>query len=172
MRGIIMGKQSIELIRAGRKTQTRRVRSTNPYRVGEKLYVKEPVGKRNGEWCYRDGHPARLGGRSISHPVPAAFLPEEWARLFLIVRAHRVEQLHEITADDALREGVDPTSANPVGSYRDWWEALHGRGAWDVNPFVDVYDFEHFTIGGENDAASGAGPAERIDAKTEGPARD
>jgi hypothetical protein len=37
---------------------------------------------------------------------------------------------------------------------------------------VDVYDFEHFTIGGENDAASGAGPAERIDAKTEGPARD
>ena len=101
---------------------------------------------------------------SISKPLhrgktrPNIFLPKEYARIFLKIKSIRVERLHDINSDDAIKEGVDFVSGNskklyydylksefglsPLFSFMTLWMKINGRTSWDSNPFVFVYEFE------------------------------
>ena len=96
---------------------------------------------------------------------PSIFMPKEAARLFLKVTNVRIERLHDITEEDAIKEGVEMgihrilksskyknyyDSKNkcgawynsPVDSFVSLWESINGYGSWIKNPWCWVYEFE------------------------------
>jgi hypothetical protein len=83
---------------------------------------------------------------------PSIFMPREAARLFLEVKAVRIERLQEISPEDAEGEGVDITGYDlgpyaKTGDYYTWayqclWNDINGKKyPWDSNPWVWVYEF-------------------------------
>lgn len=126
-----------------------------PYRLGDILYVREVFAKPyGGEYRYRadyNDHDVILADRgdvSFSANMikwrPSIHMPKEAARLFLRVTAVRVERLHYITRDEAIREGANPALA--VDDFKRIWNstikkselALYG---WEANPYVFVIEF-------------------------------
>ena len=113
--------------------------------------------------CY-----GRRGGCAPCKWRPSIFMPREAARIFLKVTDVRVERVQEITAADAVREGVargwglnnveclaggcyngdfDQSCALcdvPVEGFRQLWNGINAkRGfSWSNNPFVWVIEFE------------------------------
>ena len=77
---------------------------------------------------------------------PSAHMPRTAARILLKVANIRVERLQDITEEDAMNEGVARFNATPPHDYRlsfiELWEEIYGFGAWDVNPWVWVVEFE------------------------------
>lgn len=107
-----------------------------------------PDGEKSPEGRYRNWKPSIHMFRSAS-------------RILLEVTAVRVERLQDISAADAVAEGiardgdgyerfhVDPDAPvgqsftrNPVLAYRGLWEKINGVGAWDKNPWVWVIEFK------------------------------
>jgi hypothetical protein len=117
----------IEAIRAGKKTQTRRLVNAGKDKKGGCRYGK--VGN-------------------------VLYVPR--ADLRLRITAIGRERLHEITWDDAIKEGIaDPgrgrghsaiDRVHPitgcVAQFRRLWESIHGEGSWVANPEVWVISFE------------------------------
>ena len=103
---------------------------------------------------------------------PSIFMPKEACRIFLKVKAIRVERLHDISEEDAKNEGVQlmvnhllklqfvlgnknsalsflGNNKKTWSSFEIWkahwaelWCTINGRSSWDSNPFVWVYEFE------------------------------
>ena len=77
---------------------------------------------------------------------PSIFCKREASRISLEVKSVRVERLAEISRGDCMAEGCPfPNVAketDPVGWYRELWDAINGVGAWDVNPWVWVVEFK------------------------------
>lgn len=73
-------------------------------------------------------------GSSAPHWRPSIFMPRWASRLTLRLTAVRVEQLQDISDEDAIAEGL--MTPSPVVAYRDLWESIHGPGSWDANPWV------------------------------------
>lgn len=85
---------------------------------------------------------------------PAIFMPRHASRITLRIKSVRVERVQDISAADALAEGVNvhldhhdkPSTSrySPVAAFRDLWDGLNAkRGAgWDTNPFVWRIEFE------------------------------
>lgn len=92
--------------------------------------------------------------------VTAIHLPRWASRLTLVVTSVAIERLQEITAGAAIAEGLDRSVvypnrwldyvkgagaggwSDPRKSYLTLWNKLHGRDAWDSNPFVVVIRFK------------------------------
>lgn len=93
--------------------------------------------------------------------VPSIHMFRSASRILLEITAVRVERLQDISAADAVAEGiardgdgyerfhVDPDAPvgqsftrNPVLAYRGLWESINGVGAWDKNPWVWVLEFK------------------------------
>lgn len=102
---------------------------------------------------------------------PSIFLPRWASRITLKIADIRVEQLQDISEDDARAEGLKgitkdgslvkygipdkdglPGSddhgwhwrhweSDPRCAYRKLWESINGAGSWDENPFVWVVNF-------------------------------
>jgi hypothetical protein len=99
---------------------------------------------------------------------PSIFMPRAACRLFLKVEKVRVERLQDITAADAIAEGIErwteermkskPThyklyyqnckadqlmsyTSDPVDSYATLWQKINGPESWDLNPWVWVIEF-------------------------------
>jgi hypothetical protein len=97
------------------------------------------------------------------------FMPEKYARHFIEITDVRAERLQDIRNEDCLREGVGfkdvyeklwsekPTRKYfdysfedyeawlvdiPVQSYYTLINKINGKGTWESNPFVWVYDFK------------------------------
>jgi len=86
---------------------------------------------------------------------PSIFMPKEACRLHLRVVDVRAERLQEISAEDAIAEGVffkggkykdyldsKDYCGTAQGSFRSLWNLIHGTGAWGLNPWVWVIKFE------------------------------
>jgi hypothetical protein len=92
---------------------------------------------------------------------PSIFMPKEACRIFLKLTNIRVERLNDISENDSLMEGIRAfTKDNSLfkhgldgwewqsmpkyakEAYRMLWDKINGKGSWNLNPFVWVYDFE------------------------------
>jgi hypothetical protein len=91
---------------------------------------------------------------------PAIFLPKSFARITLEILKVRVERVQDISEEDAKAEGCNKADESEefltaedyrVGyttpqyyscGYKLLWDSLHGRGAWDKNPWVWVIEFK------------------------------
>lgn len=88
---------------------------------------------------------------------PGIHMPRWASRLTLTVTDVRVERLQDISAADAIAEGVTPlssgryhcghddegqvTAKSPVTAYAWLWDSINGEGAWQANPWVVAYTF-------------------------------
>ena len=196
-RPILISAPMVRALRAGTKTQTRRVvndrhidaappacffqwlRERCPYgQTGDRLWVREtwqhsnfPLGPYD-ESCtvfyradYMDDAHGPDGEKSpegrYRNWVPSIHMFRSASRILLEITAVRVERLQDISAADAVAEGiardgdgyerfhVDPDAPvgqsftrNPVLAYRGLWESINGVGAWDKNPWVWVIEFK------------------------------
>ena len=120
-----------------------------PYKEGDVLYVRET-------WCKVPGVPSYLYKASCSDGIkrkwkPSIHMPKEAARIFLRVTDVKVERLTALSAEDALKEGCNPTDSSDLWTARDRFEDLwnstvsgkdYEKYCWSANPWVWVIEFE------------------------------
>lgn len=100
------------------------------------------------------------------------FMPRWASRLTLEVTEVRVERLQDISGDDVVAEGAWPADQRQMGraheaiaAYRDLWNSIHGKDAWDANPWVAVLTFRPLPASLESQkegAADSASVKERV----------
>jgi len=195
VKSIIVSPESVRATLDGRKTMARRVAKgwyfkpcggvvKAPYRPGDLLYVREtwchfpetaPDGMGENIYYKADQKNADEVERVIKYNGikwrSPATMPRAAARLFLRVKAVRVERLQEITEADAIAEGIIRwTEAGPLHAhylnaklgawlnfptareaYASWWDEMNARRGypWDSNPCVFVYKFEREEAGAD-----------------------
>lgn len=144
------------------------------YDVGDNLWVRETFCEIPYEY-----ERIPIGGGHITLPKyayradskidytgiwrPSIHMPREAARLFLLVKAVRVERLQEISEEDAQAEGFEPSLCDCSNSgafgctdcmntgmiepamvgFVEIWDRLNARRGygWDTNPWVWVIKF-------------------------------
>ena len=141
----------------------------NPkYEVGEKVYLKEPyilyqeeyqeskTSQSGIQYAYKFGNHLsieEITGKSDSKWKNKLFMPESAARYFIEITAVRAEELQDISEEDCLKEGIElynnydgtygghsaPTA--PKEAYASLINRINGKGTWEKNPFVWVYEF-------------------------------
>jgi hypothetical protein len=126
------------------------------YKVGEVLYLKEPyliVAPRS--ICYKYGT-----ANKADKWKNKLFMPAYAARFFIKITAVRSERLQDITDNDCIREGIamrEPSiyglrqggalphisnlGQTPRKAYAALIDKINGRGTWDFNPWIWVYDY-------------------------------
>jgi hypothetical protein len=185
-RQILFSTPMIRAILEGRKTVTRRIikpqprevriqggdwlcddgRILRPYALpGGHLWVREGFAWSGYEkshdhvWYRADGE--RGGGINWR---PSIHMPRWASRITLEVTGVRVERLQEISARDAVAEGIECplmrlddarlaeasrwAGGFDTGScqlvrvlFRDLWDSINGPGSWESNPYVWVVSF-------------------------------
>ncbi len=82
---------------------------------------------------------------------PAQHMKQEHSRITLEITNIKVERLHDISYEDAIKEGVwniqekgSPRSWDVINAFRKSWNATHKKPEekFDANPFVWVVDFK------------------------------
>ena len=141
----------------------------NPkYEVGEKVYLKEPyilyqeeyqeskTSQSGIQYAYKFGNHLsieEITGKSDSKWKNKLFMPESAARYFIEITAVRAEKLQDISEEDYMKEGIElynnydgtygghsaPTA--PKEAYAALINSIYGKGTWEKNPFVWVYEF-------------------------------
>ena len=133
------------------------------YKVGETVYLKEPYYVSNlmvktTEYKYGSDLPVETINRVKWKNK--LFMPAKYARYFIKINAVRCERLQDISDEDCFKEGVIkckyfdeifysvPLSNNfkqytktPRYTFSFLIDSISGRGTWDSNPYVWVYEF-------------------------------
>lgn len=188
-RPILYSSPMVLALLARRKTQTRR-RLGYPASVGEAwagfgnpedpCYWKCPYGRAGdrlwgretwawlGEHRFHDHHSIMWRAtQGDSKPGdgkwrPSIFMPRWASRLLHEVTAVRVERLQDITAEDALAEGIEEVAGLGVPEYR-WpgraqtfldpricylagWDSINGKGSAAKSPWVWVVSFKPIEV--------------------------
>jgi hypothetical protein len=172
---ILFSTEMVKAILTGRKTQTRRVMRPQPDhkvehhlalrkcpygQLGDVFWVRETWAEywSNGEFQH---YRYKANGTHPEEGVswkPSIHMPRTAARIFLVVKDIRIEQLQDIKGQDAVAEGIEITSesgpyekttrsaieANHIQQLRQLWDRINvKRGfGWDTNPYVWVVEFE------------------------------
>lgn len=112
-----------------------------------------------GEYRYMDNPPNEIN-ESRNDGIgwdkrPSIFMPRAACRLKLLIQSKQVERLHDITEEDAIREGVkfdddsgfwfagDVAMAQTAKDcFRLLWTAINGIDSWSDNPWVWRIEFK------------------------------
>jgi hypothetical protein len=121
----------------------------------------------DSKYLYLDNPPAQIAkGRNEGefgwYKRSSLFMPRKASRLTLKIGSIHIEQLHDITEEGAIREGIEPMKSywghpgwkdyvdemeldnvfiSPIDSYKSLWESINGIGSWAENPWVYVIKF-------------------------------
>lgn len=148
--------ESIELYAHGNEEELRhRLRANSSYQVGEVVAISQAY-----KDIYNDAYHIGLYGRTAGW-TNKMFVKAELMPHHIKITNIRVERLQDISDEDCLREGLiySPVGVRHYGFYsekdncvyyfytpREAFAALidkvSGRGTWDSNPMVLVYEFE------------------------------
>lgn len=133
------------------KKGSQKLRVECPYTLHSRLWVRETFSADPlGGW----GCPARYRADTNSVPFggmtwkPSIFMPRWACRLELEIVDLRCERLQDITAADALAEGIDlpamPANGKDcVNQFKILWDSINGKNhPWKSNPFVWVIVFK------------------------------
>lgn len=132
-RPILFRPEMVRMILSGHKTMTRRIRfECYP---GDRLWVRERHRFKQGKVIYMADQPEL---ETIAKWRPSIFLSKWACRLMLEVVSTWPEHLHDISQEDFVAEGGDPSTDRR--HFKDAWEEIH-PGSWDENPLVDVISF-------------------------------
>ena len=134
-----------------------------PYgQPGDRLWVREtfahiyrdntrPDERRDDDVAYKADHQG-LDEYAYGSWKPSIHMPSWASRITLEITGVLVERLQDISAKDAIAEGVrvhedhhgKPSGSiySPVQAYCDLWESINGHGSWDANPWVWVLEFK------------------------------
>ncbi len=89
--------------------------------------------------------------------IPCIHMPRIACRLRLEITGIRIEQINEITPQDAIMEGINYNKyldgyhttdgknfhcSNPRRSFEKLWLSINGAESWDLNPWVWVISFK------------------------------
>lgn len=81
------------------------------------------------------------------------FMPKTAARIWLQIENIGVERLQNISEKDAQAEGMRPKFSMELdpykSSFKHTWEAIHGSGAWNINPWLWVITFKVISTTGK-----------------------
>lgn len=192
-RPILFSAPMIQAILEGRKTQTRRILSPQPDIVqqgiigplnsaGNLLVCKH--GQPNDRLWVRETHYIVYAqGNKNNHAIeidykadpnytrrmcpqkwsPSIHMPRWASRILLQVKATSVERLQDISANDAIAEGIeyadsilgrrwrcytkpdswypDGKDTAPIHSFQSLWNSINGDFAWNDNPWVWKIEF-------------------------------
>ena len=76
---------------------------------------------------------------------PSIHMPRWASRVKLEITDVRVEQIQEISQEDAFKEGVKPDlTKRPnvfIPNFKAVWNKVYGNGSWASNPWVWVIEF-------------------------------
>lgn len=141
----------------------------SPYgEPGDRLWVRETFATGipgcPGGITYRADHfdPRGDGPANPIRWTPSIFMPRGVSRITLEVAEVRVQQLQDITEDDARAEGAETEwrqATHPAKTYRggfaSLWDAINaGRGfSWGKNPWVRAVTFRDITAQAKAEAA-------------------
>lgn len=143
------------------------------FAVGDRMWVRETYYQRGHwepietkrtkagrqKWAFTptdevilfDAPPEFRKGRHHKDPATVAwhkrlgrFMPRRYSRLTLIVTDVRVEQLQDISQEDAEAEGVqcDMSPRSFVDHYALLWDSINGPNSWEENPWVVAITFD------------------------------
>lgn len=74
---------------------------------------------------------------------PSIFMPRWAARLMFDVVSVRVERLKDMSDEDALAEGFEGNeNGDAFLHFWNLWDSVNGKGSWDANPPVWIYDLQ------------------------------
>ena len=132
------------------------------YQIGDTIWVRETFAEKGNRIFYKadsdDFENAGLKGMYDFKWKPSIFMPKGLARIYLKITNVRIERLQEISESDAIAEGIDYSDffayklyqkkpffskhISATDSYMSLFEYINGKGTWQENPLVWVYDFE------------------------------
>lgn len=123
------------------------------YRVGERVYLKEPyyyIPNAYGKSLYLYRFQVRGVSGSRQHILPTnakgwsnkLFMPAKAARFFIEITGVRPEKLQDISTEDCIKEGIGKDIDKPQEAYARLFDSINGKGTWDSNPWMWVYDYK------------------------------
>ena len=161
-RPILFNGPMVKVLKAGQKTQTRRVATKWARRSGVERRVakwERRSGVDMGCEGVRNAELVELGfnkpdqAESLQYRAdeemkgpwrPSIFMPRWASRILLEITGVRVERVQDIALNDAKAEGVDMYSAQFPVEFKGLWDSLNAKRGygWDVNPWVWVVEFK------------------------------
>ena len=139
------------------------------YKLGETVYLKEPYyitnylgGIMDSEW--KKSIKYKYGTKYENYTwewSKKRTIPAKYARYFIEITGVRCERLQNISDEDCVREGLIQRTTTNIESmcfpftfdnknyyairqeaYAALIDSINGKGTWDSNPWVWVYDYK------------------------------
>lgn len=141
----------------------------SPKRVGDICYLKEPYKLLDDELFYAFDFSDDKEDRGLWKWKNKLFMPEKYARYFVKITNVRVQQVNDISDEDAIAEGIEQITDSiltddtyykiysknikkgvtnlPILSFYSLWQSIHKKepNRMEDNPWLWVYEFELVT---------------------------